>query len=245
MIVSLRNPDHSDAGASQTITVVVTGSGGDRPENHVPAATPSGYRDRSRRSDDHQRYRLSTQRYHAAVYLTTLLLLATGWWLPAGEELRRHSPWSQAYRTSSCTSGSAGRCCWWPSFLCRSRCAVSRRSCARQFAPTRVTAPGWCAGRSPSPPRASRATRATSIPASQELEPPFVEIQGSSTRAPFRLSRLTRSEQRATALARSTEQFVDLAELARAPDEGAGSHYVIFLLRPRLASRLRLVEAVR
>ena len=57
-------------------------------------------------------------------------------------------------------------------------------------------------------------------------------------------ARLTPDQQRATALARSTEQLVDLAELARAPDEGAGSHYVIFLLRPRLASRLRLVEAV-
>lgn len=52
-------------------------------------------------------------------------------------------------------------------------------------------------------------------------------------------------QQRATALARSTEQLVDLAELARAPDEGVGSHYVIFLPRPTLASRLRLVEAVR
>ncbi len=43
IIVSLRNPDHSDAGPSQTITVVVTGSGGDDAESPVPAATPSGY----------------------------------------------------------------------------------------------------------------------------------------------------------------------------------------------------------
>ncbi len=32
-----------------------------------------------------ERYRRSTRRYHAAVYATTLLLLATGWWL-AGRE---------------------------------------------------------------------------------------------------------------------------------------------------------------
>jgi len=43
IIVSLRNPDHSDAGPSQTITVAVTGSGGIDGESPVPAATPSGY----------------------------------------------------------------------------------------------------------------------------------------------------------------------------------------------------------
>ena len=41
--VSLRNPDHSDAGPSQTITVVVTGSGGIVGESPVPAPTASGY----------------------------------------------------------------------------------------------------------------------------------------------------------------------------------------------------------
>jgi hypothetical protein len=43
IIVSLRNPDHSDAGPSQTITVGVTGSDGIDGESPVPAATPSGY----------------------------------------------------------------------------------------------------------------------------------------------------------------------------------------------------------
>jgi cytochrome b subunit of formate dehydrogenase len=33
-----------------------------------------------------ERYRRSTRRYHTAVYTTTLLLLATGWWLLAGRE---------------------------------------------------------------------------------------------------------------------------------------------------------------
>lgn len=33
-----------------------------------------------------ERYRRSTRRYHTAVYTTTLLLLATGWWLFAGRE---------------------------------------------------------------------------------------------------------------------------------------------------------------
>jgi hypothetical protein len=43
IIVSLRNPDHSDAGSSQTITVVVTGSGTSDRESPVPAATAPGY----------------------------------------------------------------------------------------------------------------------------------------------------------------------------------------------------------
>jgi hypothetical protein len=43
ILVSLRNPDHSDAGASQTITVVVTGSGRIDGETPGPAATPSGF----------------------------------------------------------------------------------------------------------------------------------------------------------------------------------------------------------
>jgi formate dehydrogenase subunit gamma len=33
-----------------------------------------------------ERYRRSTRRYHTAVYVATLLLLATGWWLLAGRE---------------------------------------------------------------------------------------------------------------------------------------------------------------
>jgi formate dehydrogenase subunit gamma len=33
-----------------------------------------------------ERYRRSTRRYHTAVYLTTLLLLTTGWWLLTGRE---------------------------------------------------------------------------------------------------------------------------------------------------------------
>ncbi len=33
-----------------------------------------------------ERYRRSTRRYHTAVYVVTLLLLATGWWLLAGRE---------------------------------------------------------------------------------------------------------------------------------------------------------------
>ena len=33
-----------------------------------------------------ERYRRSARRYHAAVYVLTLLLLATGWWLLAGRE---------------------------------------------------------------------------------------------------------------------------------------------------------------
>lgn len=43
IIVSLRNPDHSDAGPSQTITVVVTGSGGSGGGSPAPAATPAGF----------------------------------------------------------------------------------------------------------------------------------------------------------------------------------------------------------
>ena len=33
-----------------------------------------------------ERYRRATRRYHTAVYVATLLLLATGWWLLAGRE---------------------------------------------------------------------------------------------------------------------------------------------------------------
>jgi formate dehydrogenase subunit gamma len=33
-----------------------------------------------------ERYRRSTRRYHTAVYVATLVLLATGWWLLAGRE---------------------------------------------------------------------------------------------------------------------------------------------------------------
>ena len=43
IIVSLRNPDHSDAGLSQTITIVVAGSGPSDRESPIPAATPPGY----------------------------------------------------------------------------------------------------------------------------------------------------------------------------------------------------------
>ena len=39
-----------------------------------------------------ERYRRSTRRYHAAVYATTLLLLATGWWLLAGRTHRAPVP---------------------------------------------------------------------------------------------------------------------------------------------------------
>jgi hypothetical protein len=43
ILVSLRNADHSDAGASQTITVVVAGSGEIGGENPDPTAPPLGF----------------------------------------------------------------------------------------------------------------------------------------------------------------------------------------------------------
>lgn len=192
-----------------------------------------------------ERYRRSTRRYHAAVYATTLLLLATGWWL-AGRE---GTPSPLALVTGVPDVELHVWFGWALLLVAVLPLPFALRGVATFVRETIRVDPGdraWLV-RWPIAIATGRFPRHEGHfdPGQSRARTAICRIQGSSTRAPFRLSRLTPDQQRATALARSTEQLVDLAELARAPDEGAGSHYVIFLPRPTLASRLRLVEAVR